>query len=64
MRALLNSLGLTLWSSIAIVLAAALALVGYRVPLSMKGSPPTVSRPAAPTPEQASLRQPQPDERD
>jgi len=30
MRALLNSLGVTIWSSIAIVLAVGLALVGYR----------------------------------
>jgi tetratricopeptide (TPR) repeat protein len=47
MRALLNSLGLTLWGSIAIVLAVGLAVVGYRVSLSMKGSPPTVSHSAA-----------------
>jgi protein dithiol oxidoreductase (disulfide-forming) len=47
MRALLNSLGLTLWSSIAIVLAVGLALVGYRVSLSMKDSPPTIGHPAA-----------------
>ena len=47
MRALLNSLGLTLWSSIAIVLAVGLALVGYRVTLSMRDAPPTVSRAAA-----------------
>ena len=46
MRALLNSLGLTLWSSIAIVLAVGLALVGYRVSLSMKDSPPTIGHPA------------------
>ena len=39
MRALLNSLGLTLWSSIAIVLAVGLAMVGYRVSLSMKICP-------------------------
>jgi tetratricopeptide (TPR) repeat protein len=47
MRALLNSLGLTLWSSIAIVLAVGLAMVGYRVSLSMKDSPPTIGHPAA-----------------
>src|ERR1700679_4250972 len=47
MRALLNSLGLTLWSSIAIVLAVGLVVVGYRVSLGMKGSPPTVSHSAA-----------------
>src|SRR5580704_3948500 len=47
MRALLNSLGLTLWSSIAIVLAVGLAMVGYRVSLSMKDSPGTIGRPAA-----------------
>jgi hypothetical protein len=47
MRALLNSLGLTLWSSIAIVLAVGLAMVGYRVSLSMKDSPPTMGHPAA-----------------
>ncbi len=46
MRALLNSLGLTLWSSIAIVLAVGLAMVGYRVSLSMKDSPPTTGHPA------------------
>ncbi len=45
MRALLNSLGMTLWSSIAIVLAVGLALVGYRVSLSMRDS--TTSRAAA-----------------
>src|ERR1700678_2425419 len=47
MRALLNSLGLTLWSSIAIVLAVGLAMVGYRVSLSMKDSPPTMGNAAA-----------------
>jgi tetratricopeptide (TPR) repeat protein len=47
MRALLNSLGLTLWSSIAIVLAVGLAMVGYRVSLSLKDSPPTMGHPAA-----------------
>jgi tetratricopeptide (TPR) repeat protein len=47
MRALLNSLGLTLWSSIAIVLAVGLVLVGYRVSLSMKDSSPTTSGAAA-----------------
>jgi tetratricopeptide (TPR) repeat protein len=47
MRALLNSLGLTLWSSIAIVLAVGLAMVGYRISLSMKDSPPTTGHPAA-----------------
>jgi tetratricopeptide (TPR) repeat protein len=41
MRALLNSLGLTIWSSIAIVLAVGLALVGYRVSVNMKDSPAT-----------------------
>jgi tetratricopeptide (TPR) repeat protein len=46
MRALLNSLGLTLWSSIAIVLAVGLAMVGYRVSLSMKDSAPTAGYPA------------------
>jgi tetratricopeptide (TPR) repeat protein len=46
MRALLNSLGLTLWSSIAIVLGVGLVLVGYRISLSRKDSPPTVSRSA------------------
>ena len=43
MRALLNSLGLTIWSSIAIVLAVGLALVGYRVSVSMKDSPQTAA---------------------
>jgi tetratricopeptide (TPR) repeat protein len=47
MRALLNSLGLTLWTSIAIILAVGLAMVGYRVSLSMKDSPPTTGHPAA-----------------
>jgi hypothetical protein len=36
MRALLNSLGLTLWGAIAITLAAALAMVGYRVSLNYR----------------------------
>ena len=39
MRALLDSLGLTLWSSIAIVIAVGLALVGYRVSLGVTYSP-------------------------
>jgi hypothetical protein len=43
MRALLNSLGLTLWSSIAIVLAVGLALVGYRVSLGIRSLPPMMS---------------------
>jgi tetratricopeptide (TPR) repeat protein len=43
MRALLNSLGLTIWSSIAIVLAVGLALVGYRVSMSMRDSPQTAA---------------------
>ncbi len=43
MRALLNSLGLTIWSSIAIVLAVGLALVGYRVSMSLKESPQTAA---------------------
>jgi hypothetical protein len=43
MRALLNSLGLTLWSSIAIVLAVGLALVGYRVSLGIRNLPPMTS---------------------
>ena len=43
MRALLNSLGLTIWSSIAIVLAVGVALVGYRVTMSMKDSPQTAA---------------------
>lgn len=47
MRALLNSLGLTLWSSIAIVLAVGLAMVGYRISLSTKDSPPTIGHTAA-----------------
>jgi tetratricopeptide (TPR) repeat protein len=47
MRALLNSLGLTLWSSIAIVLAVGLALVGYRLSLSMKDSAATMRPPTA-----------------
>jgi hypothetical protein len=47
MRALLNSLGLTLWSSIAIVLAVGLALVGYRLSSSMKDSVATMSPPTA-----------------
>jgi tetratricopeptide (TPR) repeat protein len=47
MRALLNSLGLTLWSSIAIVLAVGLALVGYRVSLIIRNSPALTS--SAPT---------------
>jgi hypothetical protein len=46
MRALLNSLGLTLWSSIAIVLAVGLVLVGYRASLSIRNSPAVMSRPA------------------
>src|SRR5580693_9301732 len=46
MRALLNSLGLTLWSAIAIVLAVGLAMVGYRVSLSMKDLPATTGHPA------------------
>jgi tetratricopeptide (TPR) repeat protein len=41
MRALLNSLGLTLWSSIAIILAVGLAVVGYRVSLSTRHASPT-----------------------
>jgi tetratricopeptide (TPR) repeat protein len=45
MRALLNSLGLTLWSSIAIVLAVGLAMVGYRVSLSIRNSPALMSSP-------------------
>jgi hypothetical protein len=45
MRALLNSLGLTLWSSIAIVLAVGLALVGYRVSLTIGNSPAAMSSP-------------------
>jgi hypothetical protein len=45
MRALLNSLGLTLWSSIAIVLAVGLALVGYRVSLGIRNLPPMMSFP-------------------
>jgi hypothetical protein len=47
MRALLNSLGLTLWSSIAIVLAAGLALVGYRVSLIIRDSPVAIRSPTA-----------------
>jgi tetratricopeptide (TPR) repeat protein len=51
MRALLNSLGLTLWSSIAIVLAVGLAMVGYRVSLSIRNSPALmISPPTAPAP--------------
>jgi tetratricopeptide (TPR) repeat protein len=46
MRALLNSLGLTLWSSIAIVLAVGLAMVGYRVSLSIGNSPALLSSPS------------------
>jgi tetratricopeptide (TPR) repeat protein len=48
MRALLNSLGLTLWSSIAIVLAVGLAMVGYRV--STVGHPTAGVAPAPPFP--------------
>jgi tetratricopeptide (TPR) repeat protein len=47
MRALLNSLGLTIWSSIAIVLAAGMALVAYRLSVSMKDSPQTAAHVAA-----------------
>jgi hypothetical protein len=47
MRALLNSLGLTLWSSIAIVLAVGLAMVGYRASLSIRNSPAMMSSPPA-----------------
>jgi protein dithiol oxidoreductase (disulfide-forming) len=36
MRALLNSLGLSLWWATAIILAAGMALVGYRVSLGLK----------------------------
>ena len=43
MRALLNSLGLTLWSSIAIILAVGLAMVGYRLSLTIGDSPLTRS---------------------
>jgi tetratricopeptide (TPR) repeat protein len=43
MRALLNSLGLTIWSSIAIVLAVGLALVGYRVSMNLKEAPQTAA---------------------
>ena len=45
MRALLNSLGLTLWSSIAIVLAVGVALVGYRVSLGIRSLPSMMSSP-------------------
>ena len=47
MRALLNSLGLTLWSSIAIVLAVGLVLIGYRVSLNTKDSSLPITRTAA-----------------
>lgn len=36
MRALLNSLGLSLWWATAIILASGVALVGYRVSLGLK----------------------------
>ncbi len=45
MRALLNSLGLALWGSIAIVLAAGVALVGYRVSLSLRDLTPAMNAP-------------------
>jgi hypothetical protein len=46
MRALLNSLGLTLWGSIAIVLAVGLAMVGYRASLKVRYSPVAMSSPS------------------
>jgi hypothetical protein len=49
MRALLNSLGLSLWWATAIILAAGMALVGYRVSLGLK-TPALIFPNASPAP--------------
>jgi len=43
MRAMLNAMGATLWGVIAITLAAAVVVVGYRASLSYRSEYPTPS---------------------